>query len=246
MLNQMKIGMLFLYFSFSSVVYGQSQHMKASVPSFPPFYFVDAKNICKGVAVDVLAKLTAEALIELSVVTYPYPRILHTLKTGQLDAALIFKNTAIADNVDYLGPVSKSQVIILTTPKYKITRYQDLAQLTAIAVIRHASFENRFDKDLHLNKFEIANYEQGLQMLKLGRVDAIIGSLVGLEYASNKLNIPFNKQHAFLLGEKEWWLHLSKKSPFQQFKPQLNKAIKNIYQHDLIHKTYQQYISSCQ
>ncbi len=180
------------------------------------------------------------------ITSYPYARILHSLKSGQLDSALIFKNIAIADKVDYLGPVSKSQVIILTSSKHKITDYQDLAQLRAIAVIRRASFEDRFDKDLHLNKVDVANYKQGLQMLQLGRVDAIVGSLIGLEYASKQLNISFNKQHTFLLGEKEWWLHLSKKSPFQAFKPQLNKAIKNIYQHDLIHKTYEQFVASCQ
>ena len=77
-------------------------------------------------------------------------------------------------------------------------------------------------------------------MLKLGRVDAVIGSLSGLEYTS--LTAGFDKEilgEAFLLKDKEWWLHFSKQSKHKNLQPRLAQAIIDLYQPYLIYKLYQ-------
>jgi hypothetical protein len=48
-----------------------------------------------------------------------------------------------------------------------------------------------------------------------------------------------------VLGEKEWWLHLSKNASVNNIQSQLNLAVKKSYQEDLIYKIYQQLTYEC-
>lgn len=245
MLNLMKAGIFLLCFLYSLTSMANDKVIKVSLPSFPPFYFTNAEQGCKGVVVDILDDLSKRSSINFTVIGYPYARILHFLSVGKLDAALIFKNTRIQDDVDYVGLVSKSKIIVLTSSMIKIKKYHDLMKLNAIAVIRNASLEQQFDNDKTLHKVSVANYIQALKMLKLHRVDAVVGSLVGLEYASQSLEIPFEQLNMFELGKKEWWLHVVKNvlSPIE--KKQLAEAIKSLYQSDLIDKYYQKHLENC-
>jgi polar amino acid transport system substrate-binding protein len=230
-----------------SSAFATEAKLTVSVPSFPPFYFHDAENKkqCQGIAINILQRLSHKLTREIDIVPYPYARILHNLTLAKVDMALLFKNESISSSVDYIGPVSKSKVVIITSADKPIAQYSDLSKLASIAVIRNASFEPKFDQDKALNKFSVNSYTQALTMFNLGRVDGIVGSIVGLEYASTQVHIKIAKLSVFQLGEKEWWLHFAKKSPFQWLKPQLKSAVKKLYQDDLIEKTYQKYIAQC-
>jgi polar amino acid transport system substrate-binding protein len=235
------------YTSFMVVVFANDAKLTVSVPSFPPFYFdnVENKAQCQGVAVSILQHLGKKLSVEIDIIPYPYARILHNLTMAKIDMALLFKNPSIAQSVDYIGPVSKSKVVILTSAEKPIAQYSDLQKLRAIAVIRNASFESKFDQDETLNKFSVDSYTKALKMFNLGRVDGIVGSIVGLEYASTQVHVKIDKLSVFQLGDKEWWLHFAKKSSFSSLKPQLKKAVEQFYQDDLVAKIYQDYIDQC-
>jgi len=217
-----------------------------STPSFSPFYVSDNNKQCEGVSIALFTKIVRGTNLLFKHVTYPYARILHSLKTGKLDIALIFKNSDLAYYVDYVGPVSKSRVVVLSNSQHTITDYEGLSNLRAIAVIRSAHFDNKFDNDDSLLKVEVEDYAQAIKMFKLGRVDGVIGSIVGLDYELRMQNIDVNiLMNAYVLGEKELWLHLSKNSKFKQLKSQLSLALKRNYETDLLYKVYLQYIDEC-
>jgi polar amino acid transport system substrate-binding protein len=220
--------------------------LKVSVPSFAPFNAFNENSSCVGATVMAVQKVTEQLNVELEFVAYPYARILYSLKTAELDLALIFKNTSIENNVDYIGPVSNSRIVVVSQADTLIKNYDDLYALNNIAVIRNAQFEETFDQDKKLNKALVDSYQQAVSMLKHGRIDAVIGSLIGIEYALRQQSMSNDiLSKAFNLGRKEWGFHLSKKSKYIQLKPLIIEAVKKNYQEDLIYQLYEQQIQNC-
>jgi polar amino acid transport system substrate-binding protein len=248
MIDRLKIFNIFiLCFLFLPTLALGEEVITFSTPSFAPFYYSSENELCKGVALGTFERIAVHTNLRFEHVPYPYARILHSLKSGQLDVGLIFKNSTLIDHVNYIGPVSKSKVVVLTNSLRSITTYADLSNLNAIAVIRSANYEHKFDNDNSLRKVPVENYAQAINMLKLGRVDGVVGSVIGLDYQLRRQNIDVNiLTNAYVLGEKEWWLHLSKKSLLKNIQLQLRLAVKKGYQDDLMYQIYQQFIQNCQ
>lgn len=245
LLNQCMLVCMALLISSSPALASQTK-LKASVPSFPPFNYFVENSQCAGASVVALEMIFEKLNVELELVSYPYARILHSLKNAELDLALIFKNNSISHDINYIGPLAYSKIIILSQPNHTINQYDDLQALKRIAVIRNAQFEKKFDQDKGLNKVSVDSYQQAIRMLKHGRVDAVIGSLIGLEYALLQQNMNQDMlSNVFYLGKKEWGLHLAKNSNFAKLKPDLIKAVKQTFKTDLIHQLYQQQIQHC-
>ncbi|MGK0290718.1 MAG: polar amino acid transport system substrate-binding protein [bacterium] len=81
-------------------------------------------------------------------------------------------------------------------------------------------------------------------MLSRGRVDAAVGSESGIIYALNNSGIKEQKwKKSYILGSKEWWVHLSNKSKDSNLIPALKKAVKKLYKPNLIYKLYQKQLS---
>ena len=208
--------------------------LRVGLPPFPPFAY-PKESIDRGVVVDIFKMLEKELKIKVQIIYYPYPRVVESMRRGDLDLAIIFKNKSLKPYVTYIGEISKSKVLIIPRKEFKIRSYDDLYSLGNIAVLRLANFESRFDSDTNINKFTIVNYESGFRMLNVSRVDAIVGSQSGLEEALYNLELQSKVWgEPFVLNKKEWWLHLSNKSPYQTLIPDLKKAVEKIYREDLV------------
>lgn len=222
--------------------------LHVSSPSFAPFSHFNENPTCVGTTQKILNDLAIKVGFKANNALYPYARILKALESGRVDIALIFKNTSVSQSVEYIGPIAKSKVLVITSSETSVTQYEDLYQLKAIAVIRNASFESRFDHDPQINKTFVANYAQAVMMFKAKRVDAIIGSEVGLEYALTQkvLNSEQLIKNSFFLGHKEWWVHLAKKSKYRELANELRTATVQLYDDRLIYDTYKTLLQKCQ
>ncbi len=208
--------------------------LRVGLPPFAPFAYPN-ENTDRGVVVDIFKLLEEELQVNFKIVYYPYPRVVESMKRGDLDLAIIFKNESLKPYVTYVGEISKSNVLVIPARGFKLRTYDDLYALSSIAVLRRANFEPRFDADTKINKFTVVNYESGFRMLKAKRVDAVIGSQSGLEEALHNLEFdPKALGESFVLNKKEWWLHLSNKSAYQALIPDLKKAVEKVYREDLV------------
>jgi len=69
----------------------------------------------------------------------------------------------------------------------------------------------------------------------MSRIDAVIGSKVGLENALRVANVSMNDLASpLIIGYKEWWLHFSNRSQHQHLAPRLQKFVVDFYKSDLI------------
>lgn len=229
-----------------SMALASDKNYKFSVPPFPPFSHFDGLSHCKGVGVIAMELITININGAFSAYYFPYARMLNSLKTGELDVALLFKNNTVTEEVEYIGPLSMSKILVISQPESIIKEYKDLYLLDSIGVIRNAQFNKKFDQDKQLNKVNVSSYNQAIRLLKLKRIHAVIGSKIGLEYAIYQENMDKKLiANAFNFGEKESGLHLSKKSPLMKILPLIKASVKEVYKENLLEQLYKQQISRC-
>ncbi len=210
--------------------------LSASLPAFPPF-FTQKKQGAMGGSVVRLYKLLEKASgLHFNISPRPYARVLADLKTGNLDLAILFENADLKPFVSLIGPISYSQVILLSFQYNAINDWDDLHNLNSVGVIRKASFGHRFDNDKAIKKFSINNYLQGLQMLRQNRIQGLIGSKSGLEFAISQSPIKWNQlAPPFVVGNKAWMIHFSNRSKHPEIIPSLRRAVEKLYRPELIY-----------
>jgi len=217
----------------------QNITLRVGVPAFPPFAYMDEDQQLVGTLVTYFDYLKQDTGINFELVLYPYARVISGIKQGKLDVAMLFKNDLLEGYVDYIGPISKSKVIVLPLAGSNLYTYQQLYLLGRIAVIRGARFDKQFDRDTQLSKMKVNDYLQGVRLLELKRVNAIVGSVVGLDYNLRLIGKDFSDfGEPFELIEQESWLHFSKQSQHRNIISKLQAAVKAHYQPDLLHDIY--------
>ena len=142
----------------NNLSYANDKTLSISLPPFPPFNRFSQGTAFTGVGVIAIQEVTKNLKVKLALAPYPYARIMHSLKTGELDLALIFKNNLIANDVEYIGPLSLSKVLVLIRNNITIEHYDELYKLNSIGVIRNAHFNEEFDQDNLLNKVSVNSY----------------------------------------------------------------------------------------
>ena len=224
-------------------VYSAQVVLNAGLPAFPPFAYTDPEKTTPGTVVSLYRMLEKKTGLKFKIHYLPYARLLNSLQDGTLDVAIMFKNHSVKNDVSYIGKISQSKVIIVSTKGNGIHNYDDLYQLKRVAVIRRANYGARFDHDKNIKKISVGNYLQATEMLNLGRVDAAVGSQSGLQNAIDVQGInTADWPPPFELGRKKWWLHLAKNSKHQNLIPSLARAVEKIYRPNLIYELYMQQI----
>jgi ABC-type amino acid transport substrate-binding protein len=213
--------MLFSSFSFGDDIC-LDMHVIASVPH--GYYDENGKVV--GMDFEVLQQIEKYSGICMTKRLMPIARIWKSIKQGQHDGGLIFKSAARSHLVEYAAFIRNADIIVIPRKGLKVDRYEQLYK-KSIAKTRGTPINDRFDSDKKLNLVEVTSYGQLINMLKLGRIDAVTGSAAPLWYHLSRFedtdkSIGIDKE--FVLGRREKWLQLSKKSASLDQIPRLQKA----------------------
>jgi polar amino acid transport system substrate-binding protein len=143
---------------------------------------------------------------------YPYARIIHELKSGKTDLSILFKYKELEDFVIYLAPLPSLKNVVIGLKDFEINDIKSL-EGKRLGYLRGAKFSDEIDNNPNIIKYETDNFSQSIGMLKLGRVDGVIGPLepiykAGKEYGLNVDS--FGK--AFVVSTRTPWIQLSKNS----------------------------------
>ncbi|MDT8989763.1 transporter substrate-binding domain-containing protein [Curvibacter sp. APW13] len=118
----------------------------------------------------------------------PYQRTALSVVRGDADFVLRYGNADLAE-----GAIAVTRVLGL--PTIVVGRapnaWRSLAELAGktVGVPRGGRFDPAFDADPRIQKYEVNDYAQTMRMLMRDRLDAGIGSSVGLYYNAIKLGI---------------------------------------------------------
>lgn len=191
-----------------------------------PHGFIDENQKVVGMDVEVLQQIEMYSGLCMTKQLMPIARIWKSFKQGQHDGGLVFRSEARSPLVEYVAFIRNAEMIVIPRKDLVIHSYEQLHNLS-IAKTRGTPLSRNFNLAKKQNLVQVTNYGQLVDMLRLGRIDAIAGSAEPLFYHISKLtrekkNIDFGQK--FVIGHREKWLQFSKSSANLDLIPRLQKA----------------------
>ena len=204
-------------------------------------YGIETQGQQSGIYYDLANLLLKKANIESQHYIYPYARIIHELKVGRTDLTIMFKYKELEPYVAYIYPLPTLKNIVIGRKGQDFTSIESLRGMS-IGYLRGAKFSDAIDNDSVIDKQTITDISQGVTMLSLHRIDAIIGPAAPIFSAAKKLNLAddfFGKP--LIVSERTPWLQLSKKSLHKVSQKQLKAIFSEIMAQGELEKIQNKY-----
>lgn len=181
---------------------------------FPP-YGIEKQGVESGLYYEMASLVASNAGYIPKNKIAPYARIIRSIKYGEIDLTIMFRNPELEGYVDYVAALPSKKTIVLGLPE---TIFNDIADLSGkrLAYLRGARFNKQIDNDESIEKHLVTDYKLGIKMLMAGRADAIIGPMQSIEAA--RLELEGIDNETILLGRPlvvdigSPWIQISKKS----------------------------------
>jgi polar amino acid transport system substrate-binding protein len=178
-----------------------------------PFGFYTEDKKPTGMMFEISNLIAEEAGMGYHNKILPYARTSHEVANGDSDFVLRYTNKKLTEDAIQVVSVVTMRNIVIGLAGIEYKSLSDLHGKT-VASLRGAVFDKAFSDDSEIIKNETHDYKQGLMMLFNNRLDAVIGSNVGIYYTALKMNYhPEQLGKPLLLSTKHFWLHFSKKMP---------------------------------
>lgn len=207
----------------------QAREYTVALNHAPPYRIVQEAGGSKdysGIYIDVIREAAARAGIDLRFKVVPFQRALVLMENGGADIMLGPNRTPERELfLDYLEvEVSRERkVFYLGRGTPDIATYQDLGE-RRIGVLRGATYFDRFDADVALQKFEVSDYETGLRILERGRIDTLIMPELQGDYLLKKRALSLAKSSLGIEGRPSY-IAVSRKSSLGRDRGRLVQAL---------------------
>jgi polar amino acid transport system substrate-binding protein len=142
----------------------------------------DTHGRATGVVVDMAQLLASASGLAIDTSALPYARAATMLAHGQMDLMLAFDTGALAGLPPPLATIGSEDIIIVGRRGSNYHALDDLCGRT-VGHLRRATFFPAFANAACLLRYEVNSYEQGLRMLAVGRIDAMLGVRSTIDYA---------------------------------------------------------------
>ena len=192
----------------------------------------------KGIYYDISRAIEKESGLRFEYRLLPYKRMIVNLQSGDVDFS-IFTSAERKKTFIQVGLVQHRPVGVVALKGRTLTDYDDLGRLR-IGVMRGGKYDDRFDKDGKLKKYEVKDYTIGMAMLGKQRIDALAGSLLNIYYKARASGIEPGPN--FIFKKKQAWMQFSKKSSRKQHVPALRQALAKLYKKDQFIPLHEQYL----
>ncbi len=153
---------------------------------FAPYSFVQgADNTPRGLDVELVGAILAEAKIDYQLRLYPWARVKRHLDNGAVEMAFQFAGTSQRrEQYELVGPIRSGSTVFMTTRKIALQNWQHFEELQpyVIGQVRGYAYESAFDQADLSRDSSAQNPRQLVSMLLAGRIDIIVGDRLQLQY----------------------------------------------------------------
>jgi ABC-type amino acid transport substrate-binding protein len=157
-----------------------AEPLSFGVLAAPPYGLERADKTVSGSNHDIAELIAAKVGLTFDYRLEPLARLINDIKVGKLDLMIMIPNDETKQQFG-VAEIMPSNTVVLTKAGSSIAQYADLKGKT-IAVLRGASYDQRFASDDDIKKYEVDSYAIGLRMTKGDRIDGMIGPDFGLYY----------------------------------------------------------------
>ncbi len=246
------ITICILFILFAKIVFSQQisegKDLHFVNEHWPPYIIVDAAGHVGGIDLEILREIAKQLKVELKISVCDWVYCLKMIENGRADIiSAALKRSDREKYMHYIEPpylLKSTKIFYLQSGKgHLIQKYEDIYNLT-VGVLKGSAYFSPFDDDHKINKIEALKTEQLLLMLKAGRLDAVIGTeLVTDQLILSRKYLGLFEKSVYRY-EKETPFHfgISKKSPFAEYLPQLNKIMASLVREGKVQSIIKKYI----
>ena len=197
----------------SAVASGESLgiELKVRTIGFAPYGFAE-NNTPAGIYYEAANLILKHSELTGQNSVAPYSRIKAELISGQCDMTIMFKYSELEPYVHYIAPLPPLKVVVIGMSGSSYPSIQSLKG-KRIAYLRGASFSAEIDSDEDIKIIRVTDLYQGIKMLVVGHVDAVIGPLDPIYRAA--LRIPKGPPifgEPLVVSVRTPWVQVSKQS----------------------------------
>lgn len=203
-----------------------AQCLKAGIIDVAPYGYRTEEGGIKGIHWEFFDAIAKESGLCIKKHLLPYKRDWQNLSSGNTDISILSATPERHQFIQSIGFIDYLEIVVIPKKEMRIEQYKDLYPLR-IGKMRGAKLNKKFDQDENLNITLLNNYQQAHSMLSNQRLDAVAGSMIGVQYYIENLShhVHMNVTGYFLLEKRERWLHISDKSPYLSHMPTLKKSL---------------------
>lgn len=209
-----------------------------------PFGFVGKDGKPTGMMYEIGNLIATEAGFTYTNQITPYARSAHMVARGDADFVLRYRSTELAEGAIPVAGVLSLPTIVVGKPALKCRSLADLRG-KVVGTPRGGRFDDAFDAESEIQKYQVSDYSQMLKMLMNDRIDAALGSSIGLFYNAYLLGI---KKEQFgkplVLSTQTFELHFSKKTADDETIAALRAAVARLKSRNEVRKVVDRYLNS--
>lgn len=241
----MYIRLLLFFYFFLQVTHSVAKEVKmlnVRTIGVSPYGIIENERN-DGIYYDLLNIVFENANVKFENIILPYARIKHELKTGHADVTIMFKYPELAPYVKYITPLPVLKNVVIGRKGTSISSIDDLNG-KVIAYLRGAKFSEQIDKSKGISKQFVNDFDQGIDMMRLNRVDAIIGPLSAILYSAKKMGV--SKQffgEPFTVSTKTPWLQISKKNTEKIDLAKVEAKLKKLIEEGFFNRLNEKYLN---
>ncbi|WP_219114289.1 ABC transporter substrate-binding protein [Janthinobacterium sp. UMAB-56] len=194
----------------------------------PPWGFIANDGRPTGMMYEIGNRIAEVAGLSYTNSLVPYPRTAADIENGSADMTIRFGNEQMTRGAVAVGIVL-SMPIILVGPAGK--NYSKLSELhgKTVGVVRTSNYVAQFDTDNLIQKYPVNDYLTMAKMLAMRRLDAGIGSSVGLFYGASMAGVKAEEIGVpLVLGSNDFIVFLSRKTARPETILALKEAIRKL------------------
>ena len=234
----------FFIFSFLILclpVTGKAEMMRIGVMQQHPYGF-QQDNETKGYLFDIAHLVLKTARIDGQVEVLPHKRLHTELREGSQTCSFFASTSFVTENYKIHEPLGKKlDAVVLPRKSVVLNEYRDLSGIR-IGVPRGVFIDPRFDGDTQLDKHATVDYRRSIQMLRHGRVDAVVGAYDSLLYNMKEIGMATKHVGKPLVFHTFPLVLACRKQGETQLIDRLNKAIATLRETGELNQIIESYI----
>lgn len=209
-----------------------------------PFGFVGKDGKPTGMMYEIGNLIATEAGFTYTNQITPYARSAHVVARGDADFVLRYRSAELSSSAIPVAGVLSLPTIVVGKPTLKCRSLVDL-QGKVVGVPRGGRFDDAFDAEAGIQKYQVSDYSQMLKMLMNDRIDAALGSSIGLFYNAHQLGITKAQLgKPLVLSTQTFELHFSKATADDETVAALKAAVARLKSRNDIRKIVDRYLNS--
>jgi polar amino acid transport system substrate-binding protein len=229
----------------SAIAQGQQLSARVPVNDAPPYRIVqtaDGVTQYSGIYVDILRLVAAEAGLRLEFTELPFARAFRVMEAGGADLMLGPNRSAEREAyLQYLEPPlpREPKIFLQSRLASPIRGYDDLSG-RSIAVLRGASYFDRFDADTTLNRIAVDDYVSALRLVAMGRVDTVVIPELQALWLLRQTGLPLQIAPYRETG-RDSYIVLSRASPLMAQRERIEAALRRVLAGEGLRRILQRY-----